>query len=770
MIRIDNLVSVVQETKSQIVPKPQTTQTAEEAQPIVNTEKVNQMHTTANNLRSNLEDKLKINPEQQAKDAAKQVSDALYQKPSISLLGIGKVTIPIPAKSPEAAAAKLREVISKQSPEVAALTLKYSKDTIKEIVNELGNTSKEIEDLKRKQLANVSSPMRISDTSVSDEIAEKHERIENIVRDLSAAAGKASQAENGAEAVAEIAKPIAEAIAAEGGDNIASAFGRAIENGDGAKLGLEVVNQLNAAGKTDEANAVLESIEQGVDALQSKIEKTSEAVAEKASELNWLVKQWEPLMSPDELTKAIEGFKKENPEFTENLEKLNQYGADALKVIGELGTLPSSISSLDKAGDLTESVKKFASNEMTQNVVKTSTLAQEEASRQLFAADKGKSFFENIGTVAANVDGGKGLAEATLNFAVKSAVESAVDARKAKDFAKVESILGSLKESAHLLGFNHPSLDRAITHLNRITRAENEEEVRKGLRSLRDNLNALHDEGVFSDESRLSSTFKGAGLVLGAVGLGQTLADIKKDPNFENIARGLTDAVGLSSDVAQTKIAENLLKNKEWYKGLPFETAGKALGGVGLALDAVSIISDLKNGNYVDAGLSATSAVGGATLLFGSTAAASGIGAVLIGVGMAGKLIYDDFKEANKNETDSARKFLQGAGINADLANELINNDGDGNSPAPVFTALAKQNGVDPKEFFKYLSTLSPDRAKELVEKAHGVDPDDEGNYPIEKSNMKIVPRAVIKDPNPNDLTDLAEWMRENGYEGAPGI
>ena len=109
------------------------------------------------------------------------------------------------------------------------------------------------------------------------------------------------------------------------------------------------------------------------------------------------------------------------------------------------------------------------------------------------------------------------------------------------------------------------------------------------------------------------------------------------------------------------------------------------------------------------------------------------------------------------------------------VAKALSNQDGDGQSPVPVFAALAKNLGVNPQEYLDYFNSLPPDKAAKLEdfieEYVHGVDPDDKGVYPVEKKNRTYYIRAnEFTDPKPNDLTDLANWMRANGYSDAPGL
>lgn len=199
------------------------------------------------------------------------------------------------------------------------------------------------------------------------------------------------------------------------------------------------------------------------------------------------------------------------------------------------------------------------------------------------------------------------------------------------------------------------------------------------------------------------------------------------------------------------------------------------MGVVGLVFDGISLVNNLtgEDKDLVGAGLDATAIGGSAALMLATGPVGITVGAILFRGATAGKLLWGNHKESIKYETETTEKFLRNGGMNSNLTYELRNQDGDGNSPASVFKALAKITHTGPKTFFDYLNTLSPDKVHKLVEKAHEVDRDADGNVLIyDKNYLKSAFDESRREDNPYtfDLDDFGMWMQQNGYADAPGI
>lgn len=681
-------------------------------------------------------------PEQNARAAAQEV-ERTYN------------SCPTDGRTPaEHASQKLRETTETQTPEEAALTLQYAKPTIDRIAADLGRIAGD------------------EDGGFGD----SKPKFDNIISDLAAASGKAASAPNGKAVVEEMAKSL---VANINGDEIGrfdEALGKPIASGAGGELTAEVISQLQAAGRIDQADDILQNVEDAVNNLHDRAGDLADEVQKYNEELSWLVQQWQPLMSEEQLNNAVQAYKDENPEYVQALEEIDQGAVAALRALDAFGGAEGAFDGLDHADDVAGALENLFNDSKTKSLLAQSTGVTAEIDRLMQKAENNPnepSFFDRVSEIAGKIDDGEFLTETVLNKAFDATLDNAFDAAKAKDYAAVDRYLGRLEKSADSLGFTEPRFKGVIQQLGRISRATSQQEVETDLRVLARKIDSYRRDqpDVFSNNSQLTDKVRRMGVVLGAVGTGAAINQAIDDPSAQNIAGALFDAAGLATDVAQLDVVKNVLQNKSWFQGLPVEKLGRVFGGLSLALDAFSIASDIKNGDYASAGFSTAGAAGGAMMIFGG-AAVTGVGAVIVGAAIVGKLLWDNTQEANKHETDGARAFLQGAGIDADVANHLINNDDDGRSPAPIFAALAENLGVEPQEFLNYLSQLSPDEAIKLVETAHGVDPGDNGVYPVEKDQpVYSGGRAgYYGSPNPNDLNDLAEWMRENGYADAPGL
>src|SRR5690606_15201145 len=122
-------------------------------------------------------------------------------------------------------------------------------------------------------------------------------------------------------------------------------------------------------------------------------------------------------------------------------------------------------------------------------------------------------------------------------------------------------------------------------------------------------------------------------------------------------------------------------------------------------------------------GLATASLAGGLLTTFGTTATATGVGAVLVGAAVAGTALYAHYQQvqaSNEFENDTTRKFLLHAVSDLELENadevtdnlirHLANADDRGSLPGRVFQGTAEALGIPPDEFFNQLAQLPEDQ------------------------------------------------------------
>lgn len=661
-----------------------------------------------------------------------------------------------------AATKKLRELTDRQSPAVAALTLKYAKATIERIAADLGATSKQ------------------EDAGFGDD----KPRFDNVVSDLAAVVARAAASPGGKAVAQQIARSLVNNIDKNDIGRFDEAFGKTIANGSGAELAAAVVKELQAACRTAQADNVLHAATEGIRQLRTRAAEIQKTVGEHNQKLAWLIKQWQPMMSKEQLEKAVQAYKNKFPDYQKALAQADQLAVSIVRAAGSFGQAQNNFSGLAQAGNVDNAFKDLFSDPNVKSALAQSTAITDEIEHQIEIAENnpgGESFFNKIAEITGKVDDGKFLTEVVFNKALDAKIDKSLQAAKNGDYKEVARQLATLQKHAAELGFDDPKLQNVLTQLG-TANAKISQAIARGEDPLKAARNTLHilsqkidslehsEPQIFSNQSQFSEKFKRFGLLLGAVGVAGATNEAVNDSSAKNIASALTDAIGLSIEAAETKLVTNVLQNKDWFKGLPLEAAGKVFGALGLVFDVYGVAEKLEKGEIADAGFGAASTVGGAMMIFGG-AAATGVGAIIIGASLLGKIWHDRVQHSNINENDGSKAFLEGIGISPELAEQLINNDDEGRSAAPVFTGLAEKLGVDPKQFFAYLAQLSTEKAEQLIKIAHGVDPDEQGVFSDTKKNPTYYSSdGVYVDKAPNDLNDLVEWMKENGYSDAPGV
>lgn len=124
-------------------------------------------------------------------------------------------------------------------------------------------------------------------------------------------------------------------------------------------------------------------------------------------------------------------------------------------------------------------------------------------------------------------------------------------------------------------------------------------------------------------------------------------------------------------------------------------------------------------------------------------------GTVVVLAASVGTYFYGKAAEGAKYENEWASGYLEALGFTKDVANQVRNNDGDGRSPGQVLAGVAASQGLDltrPEHldsFVKWMNDLGADKVAKIIEKAHGVDPDDKGEYQQTSGNDKYLSLPV---------------------------
>jgi hypothetical protein len=659
-----------------------------------------------------------------------------------------------------AGAAKLEEVTRDLPPEDVTAILELAQPTIDLITEDLGDRGSE------------------EDGDYDDD-----KPFDEVMTVLATATNRAAGAPNGQEAIDRVGQSIVNNIDPNDIGRFDEALGISVQNGAGGELALSVISQLEAAGRVDQADDILQNVEDGVNALDAQVEDISERTAERDQELAWLIQQWSAYLDDEALQGAIDGYMAEHPDYARDIEERDRLGGALVRTINSLGDLPDNVRNLDHGDDVEGAMRELIGEPRSIAIMSGSESAGLELDRlQAVAESQGReapAIFDIVNSAVDGADNSLLIREAWLDWQLKRSVGSIattgelyraheirypeVDERISAERLRLESITIAL-------GFDTNDFSGIYDSFEALAGSRNRTDYLRNLGQLQTQIDAFETNRA-AEGSTLPGSFRSAGMVLAIAGATSAGFDLADEQDLETVSVATLEMLGLTGEISETQFGQHLLRNHSGL-GKVLSVGGRVAGWAMIAYDGFKAFQYLADGDYANAGFSAGAAAGGAFLLAGST----GVGLVLLGGAIGGKLVYDLWQrsqEANKYESDGAEAFLIGAGMNPELANELINNDSRGRSPAPVFEAVAQSLGVEPGEFFEYFMTLEPDEAKALMEAAHGVDPNDEGEFDMVGADDPVFRPSLgpfYPEPRPNSIPGLIAWMRANGYEDAPGL
>lgn len=648
----------------------------------------------------------------------------------------------------EAASIKLAEVTANQPPEVVALIVEYSQPTINLIGSDLGAISLQYEE----------------------------EQFNSVIDNLALVSQRASVTPKGNEAVKIISTAISNNINPDSDGRFNNALGGAVEKGT-PELTAGVVNQLLATGRVDEANGVMKSVETAINNLQDTIEESTESVAIHSEDLGVLVSQWQPLMTEEQLSAAINNYKSAHPEYTEAINEMDASVISSLRALETFQNTEQRFPGSTYSNDVADALNDlFDENEIKLALMQSQSLPAEMDRLVEKAAiiDSSYNVFTAALDIAGSVDDGQYLTETLFTEYFDHTIDNIINKFASKDFKKnrtnyeneLSSQLARLKWTANKFGYGSPELNQVFTHYDRLFRITGNQ-VKTELKELELSIKVLDksDTDLFEKNNRFYSRFETMGNLLGGIGMVSSISETVQDPDPINLLGIGVDLLDEGVGYLQDKNPlSDYLKSKSLHNKAFLKTSGKVLGGIGFLLDVWSVREDIIKGKYVDAGFTATGAVGGAMMTFGTAAAVTGIGVVLVGVAIIGQLLWDSHQNSERYEK-GATAFLRGAGFDQATANRLMN------FPAQVFGTLAEKLGVEPKDYLNYLKSLPADRLASLSKIAGSINPTSDGTYPENVEDLtRITPYEVTVVSPPNDFNDLIQWMQQNGFTDAPGM
>ncbi|HLM55818.1 MAG TPA: hypothetical protein VK422_06775 [Pyrinomonadaceae bacterium] len=523
-----------------------------------------------------------------------------------------------------------------------------------------------------------------------------------------------------------------------------------VKDGGGVRFAAALVEELVAASKHYAAREVARAIASGVAYVREQFDKAHDKVEELNKQLAHNIYASSQLLTPDEVAQASRAFYDKHADAYVRLEEAGRLLSTTLQ---EATYLRDAARTVEGAGTGESCGLAEEAEAVLWRVVNAS---QTEAGREAIAkaleerADGRETFLDSLSDlVADSPDLEENVAIAVLRSVGEAAVAGARSGR-------ADKLLKGFERSAELFGAS-PGQMKAIVHdLKELSHAGSTREVESLTRQINGELN---DIPAFDVRTRAGKAFRGLAFAFAGLNVSDGLSDWDRLNGWQ---RAQVILNGLEGGAMVVEFAAGTLG-----KTSAMRLAGKAANLAGLVsagFDIVIGVDKLADGKHLEGGASLTTGAGGVLLSVGLMSnsvpvAGTVIGGLLLAAGF-GLSLYAGARESNKNERP-LEDFLRDAGLSPKLAEELSNHDGRGRPVVPVLAELAKHLGVEPRELILSLDTLDERDIHDIVEAAHGVDPNDEGVYPQTGGDV-----ARIGDATPGQLASHTPEARPHSVEG----
>ena len=546
---------------------------------------------------------------------------------------------------------------------------------------------------------------------------------------------------------------------------------QSVSDGTGATLSLEMAAQLKDAGRTSEAGSLLSSTRVGVEVLQGRIKDDVKAFGDATAEVSRLRADWSGTMSPEQLDRATIEYVGKRPDLLPNFDRtynaVDGLGYSAVRTSMALNNALPRLQGLSTTERLTETRNEFVSSKEVQFAMGLSDKGSKEVLRIVLG--------EEAGTLSPS----------------------------ASPNSSVSSTRGFVKEFGNALMTSQPSSSSAVVDLGAGTTTAIPSAGATASNTVRDIFGTGQDVKL---DPKKASVFLGSMNGLGAAFNGYQAAlawdKFAKDPgHLLNMTKAVYYSIGTGKETAELlavgaqrgwlglgavpgaeRLSTSILAKANrtglalepgWVK---FSTYFKIGGGL---IDSAFAIDAAARGDWIASGLYTTSASGGFLMAAGSVATSGGwlatwggpVGAGLVLASAIGLYLYNDAKDKARFEGPS-REFLEAAGYKPQIAAALSDySNNDGGSAGPALAATAAQFGVTPEQLMERLNRMDPAKVHDLVNRAHSVDQDDSGRFPLTASNDRNVWAPPGKDPEfgGSYLYDPQDHRFRGEYRPVPG-
>lgn len=677
-------------------------------------------------------------------DAAERASTASAARDTQAAQAAAQVDAAYRSGGAEAAAKKLKEVTAGVPPEVAADINAAARPTVDKILADLDRTKGRGVD---------------GDQLTGNDAARAFDR---TVADLSAALSAGASTARGKAELDHAIGAITDSITRSGVGRFDEALGNTVLGGDtrdlsragqaDTALAVGVMESLTAAGKTREADDILQNVNDGMKLLNGAVGELSRKVEQHNADLSRLMQDWAPLMTPEQLERAIQNFKDSHPEYAQ----LEAMGAGVVRAANQLNGVPERLPGLGRADDLSRTL-----DASTDHLAALGTLTKSGAEElaKLQADPSQPGILDRLIDLAKAGKKDLGYLQKVSTFLVNNAVSQALAASASGNTDDVARAIANLERFGPVFGLDRNSMRSLTESFERVASASTQQEAQDALQRLDRSLENVKGQGAFAGSTGIGTAVRGAALVLS---VGVTVGSVRTaidNPSFQNVVAAYSNAVGTGQ--AGVKFAQSFFENSKGLAsaGNALKVAGNIAGALTAGINVFQAGKALADGDPASAALYAAQAAAGIAALAGAT----GVGFV-VGVGAALALAQlQKVRASNRFEDRHTEAFLQGAGLSPEATHHLRNADDEGRSVGPVFAEMARRMGVDPVAFLQAVGRLPPREILRLVEAAHGVDPDRDGKF--RQTHETDAAAGLSSLTPPRSIEGLIVFMRNVGID-----
>ncbi len=517
-----------------------------------------------------------------------------------------------------------------------------------------------------------------------------------------------------------------------------------VAGGTSPALALEMAHQLQQQGDAQDAGAILNDVEKGVEGLQATTKGDVENYAKLTADLNWAVKNLGPNLTQDQLNQAIQNWINQQPQewkdkFQAAQQKMVTDGQALIQDLGAMNSLPPGLAGT-APGVLDALKQSIGNDDDTQTALK-------------FAMSKDQTLFAGQGGEAAASFLTEACAKSKEFIAqlgpayVSSQVLPAISSLNANDPASVQKAYQTLEDfrgkAAAMLGIPQSEVNEGIDNLKDLISDSKSASPAgtiddKALAGVQKKLGELKEMSFSSGAA--GTIFRTLGLGIAGASLMNYTGKSIDDPKISNLLNTMAATVGLAKDAGSFATTVSLVDADsslgEWANATSVagQVTEKFIGVLSAGAFVAGVFESVGDDNAAGAVFNGIGVAGTLLSTFGE-AAGLGSWAGPVGVGVAfvaaAGLSLVEYREQVNQNTEIAENFFKDAGIDEAPAKAMASEAAKQTEEVRQGFNLSPIQLQDLATAHPELFDVNPSQTQAVIDaaKACGIQPQDVGSF-----------------------------------------